>query len=174
MKQSSRALTGTKAEQYLFAIYKTAARVWTQPTAEIRILPTKDFPDRHVLNKYFRRTFVSCSKRFVTSQPPGDRNLAALIEENEASAEVTTVYADIKATRGVDWINNFWKAIPNHPAPQKRMWDNVKQVMAPGALDPLTKELVYIAVSITNNFPYCIASPTASARGKGMTDEQFA
>ena len=80
--------------------------------------------------------------------------MAALIEENEASAEVTTVYADIKATRGVDWINNFWKAIANHPATLKRMWDNVKQVMAPGALDPLTKELVYIAVSITNNCPY--------------------
>ena len=100
--------------------------------------------------------------------------MAALIEENEASAEVTIVYADIKATRGVDWINNFWKAIANHPATLKRMWDNVKQVMAPGALDPLTKELVYIAVSITNNCPYCIASHTASAHAKGMTDEQFA
>jgi len=100
--------------------------------------------------------------------------LAALIEENEASAEVTTVYADIKATRGVDWINNFWKAIANHPATLKRIWDNVKQVMAPGALDPLTKELVYVAVSITNNCPYCIASHTASAGAKGMTDEQFA
>ena len=102
--------------------------------------------------------------------------MAALIEENEATAEVTTVYADIKATRGVDWINNFWKAIANHPATLKRMWDNIKQVMAPGALDPFTKELVYIAVSITNtnNCPYCIASHTASARGKGMTDEQFA
>ena len=100
--------------------------------------------------------------------------MAALIEENEASAEVTTVYADIKATRGVDWINNFWKAIANHPATLKRMWDNVKQVMAPGALDPLTKELVYVAVSITNNCPYCIASHTASAGAKGMTDEQFA
>ena len=97
--------------------------------------------------------------------------MAALIEENETSAEVITVYADIKATRGVDGINNFWKA---HPATLKRMWENVKQVMAPGALDPLTKELVYIAVSITNNCPYCIASHTASARGKGMTDEQFA
>ena len=100
--------------------------------------------------------------------------MAALIEENEASAEVITVYADIKATRGVDWINNFWKAIANHPATLKRMWENVKQVMAPGALDSLTKELVYIAVSITNNCPYCIASHTASARAKGMTDEQFA
>ena len=90
------------------------------------------------------------------------------------AAEVITVYADINATRGVDWINNFWKAIANHPAAPKRMWENVKQVMAPGALDPLTKEMVYIAVSITDNCPYCIASHTASARRKGMTDEQFA
>jgi len=100
--------------------------------------------------------------------------MAALIEENEAAAEVAAVYADIKATRGVDWINNFWKAIANHPATLKRMWDNIKHVMAPGALDPLTKEMVYIAVSITNNCPYCIASHTASARAKGMSDEQLA
>lgn len=100
--------------------------------------------------------------------------MAALIEESDASTEVAVVYADIKATRGVDWINNFWKAIAVHPATLKRLWDNVKQVMAPGALDPLTKEMVYVAVSITNNCPYCIASHTASARAKGMTDEQFA
>ena len=67
--------------------------------------------------------------------------MAVLIEENEASAEVTTVYADIKATRGVDWINNFWKAIANHPATLKRMWGNVKQVMAPGALDVLRSDM---------------------------------
>jgi AhpD family alkylhydroperoxidase len=100
----------------------------------------------------------------------------------EVPPVTTTVFPFMKtlprrphpSTRGVDWINNFWKAIANHPATLKRMWDNIKQVMAPGALDPLTKELVYIAVSITNNCPYCIASHTASARGKGMTDEQFA
>ena len=101
-------------------------------------------------------------------------SLFGLIEYDDASAEVRAIYDDIMATRKTDWINNFWKAIANHPATLKRMWGNVKQVMALGALDPLTKELVYIAVSITNNCPYCIASHTASARTKGMTDEQFA
>ncbi len=100
--------------------------------------------------------------------------MAALIEENAASAEVLVVYADIKATRKIDWINNFWKALANHPPTLTRMWETIKQVMAPGALDPLTKELIYIAVSVTNNCPYCIASHTASARAKGMTDEQLA
>jgi AhpD family alkylhydroperoxidase len=100
--------------------------------------------------------------------------MAALIEESEASAEVMAVYADIKATRKTDWVNNFWKALANHPPTLKRMWDNIKQVMAPGALDPLTKELIYIAVSVTNNCNYCIASHAASARAKGMSDEQMA
>ncbi len=100
--------------------------------------------------------------------------MAALIEENAASAEVAAVYADIKATREIDWINNFWKALANHPPTLRRMWETIKQVMAPGALDPLTKELIYIAVSVTNNCPYCIASHRASARAKGMTDEQWA
>lgn len=100
--------------------------------------------------------------------------MAALIEESDASLEVLEVYADIKATRKTDWVNNFWKALANHPVTLKRMWDNIKQVMAPGALDPLTKELIYVAVSITNNCNYCIASHTASARAKGMTDEQLA
>ena len=84
------------------------------------------------------------------------------------------VYADIKATRKTDWVNNFWKALANHPTSLKRTLENIKQVMAPGTLDPLTKELVYIAVSVTNNCTYCIASHTASARAKGMTDEQLA
>ncbi len=100
--------------------------------------------------------------------------MAKLIEEAAASAEVAAVYADIKATRKVDWINNFWKAIATHPPTLRRLWANVKEVMAPGTLDPLTKELVYIAVSVTNNCPYCIASHSASARAKGMTDEQWA
>ncbi len=100
--------------------------------------------------------------------------MAALIEENSASAEVLAVYEDIKATRKTDWINNFWKALANHPPTLKRIWETIKQVMAQGALDPLTKELVYIAVSVTNNCNYCIASHTASARAKGMTDEQLA
>jgi len=100
--------------------------------------------------------------------------MTKLIEDSDASAEVAAVYADIKATRNIDWINNFWKAIATHPATLKRLWENVKEVMAPGALDPLTKELVYIAVSVTNNCPYCIASHSASARAKGMTEEQWA
>jgi AhpD family alkylhydroperoxidase len=100
--------------------------------------------------------------------------MAILIEDSDASAEVAAVYSDIKATRNTDWINNFWKAIATHPATLKRLWENVKGVMAPGALDPLTKELIYIAVSVTNNCPYCIASHSASARAKGMTEEQWA
>lgn len=100
--------------------------------------------------------------------------MTTLIEESHASAEVAAVYADIKATRKTDWINNFWKVIASHPPTLKRLWENVKGVMAPGALDPLTKEFVYIAVSVTNNCPYCIASHSASARAKGMTDEQWA
>lgn len=100
--------------------------------------------------------------------------MAKLIEEAEASAEVAAVYADIKATRKIDWINNFWKAIATHPPTLGRLWQSIKEVMAPGALDPLTKELVYIAVSVTNNCPYCIASHSASARAKGMTEAQWA
>jgi AhpD family alkylhydroperoxidase len=100
--------------------------------------------------------------------------MTQLIEDADASAEVAAVYADIKATRKVDWINNFWKALATHPATLRRLWANVKEVMAPGAIDPLTKEMVYIAVSVTNNCPYCIASHSASARAKGMTDAQWA
>jgi AhpD family alkylhydroperoxidase len=100
--------------------------------------------------------------------------MAILIEESGASPEVKAVYDDIKATRKVDWVNNFWKAMARHPATLKRIWENIKQVMAPGAVDPLTKEMIYIAVSITNNCRYCIASHSASARAKGMTDAQFA
>jgi len=97
-----------------------------------------------------------------------------LIEYEDASPEVKAVYDDIMATRKTDWVNNFWKAIANHPPTLKRTWETIKEVMAPGALDPLTKELVYVAVSVTNNCEYCIHSHTASARKKGMTDEMFA
>ena len=96
--------------------------------------------------------------------------LVKLIEYAEASPEVKAVYDDIMKTRGVDWINNFWKALANRPAELRRVWDNVKQVMAPGALDPLVKEMVYIAVSATNGCEYCTHSHTAAARKKGMTD----
>ena len=95
-----------------------------------------------------------------------------MIEEDVAPPEVRAVYEDIKATRQVDRVNNFWKALAVHPPTLVRTWESVKQVMAEGALDPLVKELVYVAVSVTNGCEYCIASHTASARAKGMTDEQ--
>ncbi len=96
-----------------------------------------------------------------------------LIEYKNASPEVRAVYDDIMATRKVDWINNFWKALANDPAALKRTWEDIKQIMGPGALDPLTKEMIYVAVSVSNQCGYCIASHTASAKKKGMTDEMF-
>jgi AhpD family alkylhydroperoxidase len=96
-----------------------------------------------------------------------------LIEVEAASPEVRAVFDDIRRTRNTDFINNFWRALANHPPTLKRTWESLKEVMAPGALDPLTKELIYIAVSVTNQCPYCIASHTASAKSKGMTDEMF-
>ena len=92
------------------------------------------------------------------------------IEEAAASPEVRAIYEDIKKTRNVDWINNFWKVIANDPAMLKRTWDSLKQIMAPGALDARTKEMVYLAVSITNGCDYCTVSHTAAARKAGMTD----
>ena len=99
--------------------------------------------------------------------------LVALVEPESATPEVRAVYDDIKATRKTDFVNNFWKVLANDPATLKRVWASVKQVMAPGALDALTKELVYIAVSVTNNCEYCIHSHTAGAVAKGMTLEMF-
>jgi AhpD family alkylhydroperoxidase len=96
-----------------------------------------------------------------------------LIEYKDASPEVRAVYDDIMAARKIDWINNFWKAIAHDPATLKRTWEAIKQIMAPGALDPLTKELLYVAVSVSNQCNYCIASHTASARKEGMSDEMF-
>jgi AhpD family alkylhydroperoxidase len=96
-----------------------------------------------------------------------------LIEYADASPEVRAVYDDIMATRKVDRINNFWKGIAHDPATLKRTWESIKQIMAPGALDPLTKEMLYIAVSVTNNCAYCIASHTVSARSQGMTNAMF-
>ena len=93
-----------------------------------------------------------------------------LIEYAQASPEVRAVYDDIMATRQVDWINNFWKALAHHPPTLRRTWESIKQIMAPGALDPLTKEMLYLAVSATNGCRYCIASHTASARKHGLTD----
>jgi len=97
-----------------------------------------------------------------------------LVETEEASPAVREVYDDIMQTRQIDWINNFWKALAVQPDLLRRTWEGVKSVMVPGALDPLTKEMVYIAVSVTNGCQYCINSHTAAARKKGMTDEMLA
>ena len=99
--------------------------------------------------------------------------IVPLIEYEAASAEVRAVYDDIMKTRGSDWINNFWKVLAHDPALLKRTWEDIKQVMGPGALDPLTKELIYIAVSATNGCEYCTYSHTAAARAKGMTNAQL-
>ena len=96
------------------------------------------------------------------------------LEYEAASAAVRAVYDDIRATRGTDFINNFWKVLGNDPATLARTWANVKEVMAEGALDPLVKELIYIAVSLTNSCRYCVHSHTAAARAKGMTDAIYA
>lgn len=96
-----------------------------------------------------------------------------LIEYENASPEVRAVYDDIKATRQVEQVNNFWKALAQHPATLARTWSSLKEVMAPGALDPLTKELIYLAVSITNNCDYCMASHGAAARKAGMDEAMF-
>ena len=97
-----------------------------------------------------------------------------LIEYDAATPEVRAVYNDIMSTRRTDWISNFWKALAHDPQTLRRTWESVKQIMAPGALDPLTKEFIYVAVSATNQCAYCIASHTAAARKAGMTDAQFA
>ena len=100
--------------------------------------------------------------------------IVALIEYEDASPEVRAVYDDIRATRKVEWINNFWKGLASHPPTLERVWRDVKTVMAPGALDPLTKEMVYITASIINGCSYCVHSHTAAATAKGMTREQHA
>jgi len=97
----------------------------------------------------------------------------ALIEYEDASPEVRAVYDDIRATRKTDFINNFWKALAVNPAQLARTWNAAKEVMAPGALDPLVKEFIYIAVSVANGCSYCIHSHTAAAKAKGMTEAQY-
>jgi AhpD family alkylhydroperoxidase len=96
-----------------------------------------------------------------------------MIDEAAASGEVRAVFADIRKTRDTDYVNNFWRVLGNDPATLKRVWGGLKEVMAPGALDPLTKELIYLAVSITNGCAYCSHSHGAAAKGKGMTKEMF-
>ena len=95
------------------------------------------------------------------------------IEYADASLEVRAVYDDIMATRRTDWVNNFWKVLAHDPATLRRLWANIKEVMAPGALDPLVKEMLYVAVSASNGCRYCIASHGAAARKKGMTEAQY-
>ena len=98
-----------------------------------------------------------------------------LVEYADASAEVKAVYDDIMAVRKTDWINNFWKALAHDPVTLRRTWASIKEIMGPGgALDPLVKEMIYVAVSATNGCAYCIASHTAAARKGGMSDAMFA
>jgi len=95
------------------------------------------------------------------------------IEYADASPQVRAVYDDIMTTRKTDWVNDFWKVLAHDPATLSRIWSNIKQVMGPGTLDPLTKELIYLAVSVSNGCLYCIASHGAAARNKGMTEGQY-
>ena len=95
------------------------------------------------------------------------------IEYADASTEVRAVYDDIMVSRNVKWVSNFWKVLAHDPPTLRRIWSNIKEVMAPGALDPFTKELLYVAVSASNGCHYCIASHGAAARKKGMTEEQY-
>ena len=100
--------------------------------------------------------------------------LVKMVEYQDAPPEVKAVYDDIMQTRKTDWINNFWKVLAHHPPTLARIWSNVKLVMAPGALDPLTKEMIYVAVSATNGCEYCQHSHTAAARKAGMSDAMLA
>ena len=102
----------------------------------------------------------------MTGTPP----LLPLVSDATASPAVRAVFDDIRATRGSDFVNNFWRALAHDPELLRRTWESVAAVMAPGALDPLTKELIWIAVSATNNCEYCTFSHTAAARAKGMND----
>ena len=96
-----------------------------------------------------------------------------LLSDVELSPAAHAVFADIRATRNTDYVNNFWRALAHDPVSLKRTWESAKQVMAPGALDAKTKELIYIAVSIASACPYCVASHTVAARNKGMTDAEL-
>jgi len=99
--------------------------------------------------------------------------LVPMVEYDAAPPAVRAVYDDIRATRKTDYVNNFWKVLAHDPAMLARTWANVKEVMGPGTIDPLVKELIYIAVSVTNNCEYCIHTHTAAARAKGMSPAMF-
>src|SRR6185437_2264090 len=96
------------------------------------------------------------------------------IEYSDASPAVRAVYDDIKRSRGVPDVNNFWKYLAHDPVTLRRTWESIKEIMGPGALDPLTKEMIYLAVSVTNGCGYCIASHTAAGRKAGMSEAMFA
>jgi len=98
---------------------------------------------------------------------------ARLIEYAEANPEVRAVFDDIKRTRNIPDVNNFWKVLANHPPTLQRTWESLKAIMGPGALDPLTKEMLYLAVSVAHGCEYCIASHTAAAKKRGMTEEML-
>lgn len=97
-----------------------------------------------------------------------------LLKDEDLSPEAAAVFAEIRALRGTDYVNNFWRAMAHDPAGLRALWDRLKVVMAPGAIDPLVKEMIYVAVSTANGCQYCIHSHTAAARGKGMTPAQHA
>ena len=96
-----------------------------------------------------------------------------LISDEDASAEVRAVFDDIRKTRKTDFINNFWRALAHDPKTLKSVWEELKVVMGPGTIDPLTKEMIYIAVSVANSCSYCAHSHATAARAKGMTEEQY-
>jgi len=96
-----------------------------------------------------------------------------LIEYEDATPEVRAVYDDIREVRQTDFINNFWKGLANNPGQLRRTWEQIKVVMAPGTIDAMTKEMIYVAVSVANSCEYCIHSHSAAARAKGMSEEQF-
>jgi AhpD family alkylhydroperoxidase len=122
------------------------------------------------------RTSFHCQANVRTQVRSQDVFMAifGLIEYADATPEVRAIYDEIMAARKTDYINNFWKALAHDPASLRRTWDSLRQVMAAGALDPLTKEMIYLAVSVTNQCGYCIASHTAAAQKAGMTPSMFA
>ncbi|NSX54396.1 carboxymuconolactone decarboxylase family protein [Parasulfitobacter algicola] len=97
----------------------------------------------------------------------------SLITDDDASADVLDVFNEIRAVRGTNYVNNFWRALAHDPALLRATWDRLKTVMAPGALNPMVKEMLYVAVSTVNGCEYCVHSHTAAAKAKGMTDEMY-
>ncbi len=99
-------------------------------------------------------------------------SVRTLVSDEEASAEVRAVFDDIRETRGSDFINNFWRALAHDPLQLNKVWEELKEIMGPGTIDPVTKEMIYIAVSTANGCEYCIHSHTAAAKAKGMSEAQ--